>query len=116
MASFIWKPNQYYSADATATKWIGVGTIIVQTIAQMSGLAQMTVTTSAVIAVSTATVAPDGVEVGDVTIIITPSAKLQLEELFKKIATACGAAKLKSRQAESCVADYLLEEPQLRAS
>ncbi|KAL2071644.1 hypothetical protein VTL71DRAFT_12879 [Oculimacula yallundae] len=109
LVDYVGKNTQYYSADATTTKWIGVDTVIVQTVTQTSNGAVMTVTTSAAIAVSTAIVAGDGMEVGDVIFTITPSAKIQLEELFKKIAAVCGAAKLKPRQGGSCVADYIVE-------
>ncbi len=67
----------------------------------------MIATTSAAIAVSTATAASDGVEVGDLNIVITPSGKTQLADIFEKIEAACGLARLKSRQAASCAADYI---------
>ena len=105
--------TQYYSADATTTKWIGVDTVIVETITRTIDGSAMTITSTAAIAVSTAAPSDGGVS-GDLNFIITPSAKPKLEELFKAIEAVCGVpgpARIKSRQTpgETCVTDYMVE-------
>ncbi|KAK0106288.1 hypothetical protein ONS96_003928 [Cadophora gregata f. sp. sojae] len=110
---FIGTNTQYYSADATTTKWIGVDTVIVETITRTNDGVAMTITSTAAIAVST-TPPSEGGASGDLNFIITPSAKTKLEELFKTIEAVCGVpgpARIKSRQtpAGTCVADYMVE-------
>jgi hypothetical protein len=59
-----------------------VDTVIFETITQLINSAPMTFTTSAGVAVSTATAASNGVGVGDLTFIITLSVKSELATLF----------------------------------
>lgn len=78
---------------------------------QTSSGAPITITTSAGIAVITATAAASGVETGDLSFVISPAAKAQLEQLFKAADAACSAAgKLRRRQADvvgACVVEYM---------
>ena len=54
------------------------------------------------LAVVTATVASEGVEVGDVTVLISDSLQDQLNNIVKEAAAACGApAKIRKRDGES---------------
>ncbi|CAG8961694.1 hypothetical protein HYFRA_00006234 [Hymenoscyphus fraxineus] len=77
-ADYIGTNTQYFTADATTTRWIGVDSVIVSTITITSNNIPSTITKSAQVAVSTASEASDGVE------------------------AACGLAKLKSRGGVGC--------------
>lgn len=59
-------------------------------------------TTSALVAVSTASEASGGVEVGDLTLTITPAFEAKLKTFFEEVQAACGLVKLKPRVGESC--------------
>lgn len=63
------------------------------------------------LAVVTATEASEGVEVGDVTVLISDSLQDQLNNVVKEAAAACGApAKLRKRDSESQLGRIVDEE------
>lgn len=111
MISSLGSDTKYYSAGPSTTQWIGINSVVIETHTVTYGASVSTITTSAILAVSTATIASDGVAIGDLNIVLTPAAKSQLESLFAEAQLACPLpGKLKSRSAvESCAVEYLQE-------
>jgi hypothetical protein len=61
------------------------------------------------VAIETASVASEGVEIGDLSFVITPYAKSLLESLFAGIEAACGAS-LKKRQTPNACATTFIQQ------
>ncbi|CAG8981414.1 hypothetical protein HYALB_00013917 [Hymenoscyphus albidus] len=80
-ADYIGTNTQYFTAEATTTRWIGVDSVIIPTITITSNNIPSTITKSAQVAVSTASEASDGVE---------------------PVQAACGLAKLNPRAGAGC--------------
>ncbi|KAI9163909.1 Leucinostatins biosynthesis cluster protein T [Paramyrothecium foliicola] len=102
--------TNYLTMDGSTTKWIGVNTnyLTEETRTTTIGNIETTTVVRLQVAVVTATKASEGVNVGDVTVLLSESVRNELEGLVHTAAALCGIeAKLRRRDGMSCVREAL---------
>ncbi|SPO03657.1 uncharacterized protein DNG_06340 [Cephalotrichum gorgonifer] len=96
--------------DGSTTKWIGVNTEYLTEETRTTTVDNVEVTTvvKPQLAVVTATEASEGVDVGDVTVLVSDTVQDEMDAIIKQAVASCGApAKLRKRDSTSCIINAL---------